>query len=65
MVLHYSEEKFTNVRGKYAIGFSRFARTFPVDISPRVREVRSEEYTLWTNPGKAKVLWLEDPEATK
>jgi hypothetical protein len=63
MVLHYSEEKFTNVRGKYAMGFSRFARTFPPDISPRVREVRSEEYTLWTSPGKSKVLWLEDPEA--
>jgi hypothetical protein len=61
MVLHYSEERFTNVRGKYAIGFSRFALTLPRDISPRV--LHSEEYTLWTNPGKAKVLWLENPDA--
>jgi hypothetical protein len=65
MVLHYTEEKFTNVRGKYAIGFSRFARTFPPDISPRVREIRSEEYPLWTRLGTGQVLWLEDPDAAK
>jgi hypothetical protein len=65
MVLQFTWEIFTNVRGKYAIGFSRFARTLLDDIWPRVREVRSQEYPLWSCPGKGKLLWLEDPEAEK
>jgi 4-amino-4-deoxy-L-arabinose transferase-like glycosyltransferase len=58
-VLHYTQAHFKNVRGRFALGFSRFMLSDWVKIPTSVRVRDHEDFTLWTSPGRSRIFLLE------
>jgi hypothetical protein len=59
LLLRYTASNFYNVRGRFAIGFPRYAASDWAEPIPEVVIRDREAFSLWSRPGVSQMLFLE------